>query len=178
MSNKVEITYLDETGSTNDYALDLVANSDFQTDVAILAKKQTSGRGRLNGRLWESPIGNFYCSYIINLSRLKISLSETNLLTFAIMKSLQKYLINLTSSEKICVKIPNDILVADKKLAGILTEISYPYAVIGIGINLINSPIERATNLKDEFNLLVKPEELVENLYKFLVDGITECYYL
>ena len=173
---RLEIKHFSEIGSTNDYALTVIENGIITANTAILADLQTNGRGRLNGRNWQSPIGNFYCSYVIDLAKLHISRNKTNILTSYVMQILCDYLRTITNSTKVCIKQPNDILVRDKKLAGVLTEISYPYAVIGIGINLINSPIDRATNVFDEFNILVKSMELVETFYEFLVHELRKCY--
>ena len=176
---KLKIRHFEKIGSTNDYAINFViADGKVDSDVAVIADQQTRGRGRLNERVWESPCGNFYCSYIVNLKNLKVSQEKTNSLTLVAVDALQKYLRKLTKSNMIETKQPNDILVKGKKLAGVLTEISYPYAVIGIGINLTNSPIERATDLQTEFNFLVKPVDLVENLYVFLIEEIAKCYFL
>ena len=174
--NNIKIKHFEELGSTNDYALKMVELSKITSDTAIIADKQTNGRGRLNGRVWVSPMGNFYCSYIINLHDLCITEIQTNSLTFEIMEILHKYLINITGSDKIMVKQPNDILVNNKKLAGVLTEIFYPHAIIGIGLNLLKSPLPSATNLQSEFNLLAKPLALVENLYIFLINELKKCY--
>lgn len=166
------VKHFAEIDSTNDYALSLIDCENLTSDIAVVADKQTSGRGRLNGRVWQSPKGNFYCSYILKLTNLQIPIGQTNILTFDIMNILHQYITKMTQTNRITLKQPNDILVNGKKLAGVLTEVSYPYAVIGIGINLINSPIERATDLKSEFNLLVKPAELVENFYEFLISAL------
>lgn len=171
------IKHFEELESTNDYALLLIDVGEVSSDMAIISDIQTKGRGRLNGRTWKSPSGNFYCSYVVNLEDLGIEESRTGLLLFASMKSLMNFLNNLTNSKDIQLKFPNDILINNKKISGVLIEIVWPYAIIGIGLNLISSPIERATNLLDEFNLLVKPIDIVENLYRKLIDGIRECYF-
>ncbi len=168
----LNVKHFAEIDSTNDYALSLIDCENLTSDIAVVADKQTSGRGRLNGRVWQSPKGNFYCSYIVNLEDFQIFIGKASILTSMVMDVLYKYLIKMTQTNRITLKQPNDILVNGKKLAGVLTEVSYPYAVIGIGINLINAPIERATDLKSEFNLLVKPTELVENFYEFLISAL------
>lgn len=174
----MKIKHFSRLDSTSDYAIKFLLGNNINSDYAILADEQTSGRGRLNNRVWQSPKGNFYCSYIINLNKLNIPAEKTNILTSLVINLLKDFLNNITNSEIIKLKIPNDLFINDKKLAGVLIEVYYPYAVVGIGINLISSPIERATNIKDEFNILVKPEEIVENLYKELIVGMKECNYL
>ncbi len=174
----MKIKYFSILDSTSDYAIKFLLGNKLNLDYAILADEQTSGRGRLNSRVWQSPKGNFYCSYIIKLDKLNISVEKTNILTSLVINLLKDFLNNITNSEIIKLKIPNDLLINHKKLAGVLVEVYYPYAVVGIGINLISSPIEKATNIKDEFNMLVKSEEIVENLYKELIVGIKKCNYL
>lgn len=174
---KLVIKHFETIGSTNDFALKLISKGSLSSDVAIIADKQTAGRGRLNGHVWHSPEGNFYCSYILNLRNLQISLTETNMVTSVVMSILQRYLSEITNSDRIVLKYPNDILVSGKKLAGVLTEISYPYAIVGIGVNLINSPLEISTNVKLEFNLLVKPTKLAENFYEYLINELRKCFF-
>ncbi|MDO4975059.1 MAG: biotin--[acetyl-CoA-carboxylase] ligase [Alphaproteobacteria bacterium] len=177
-TNQLNILHFAILNSTSDYAIDFILQNNINSDYAILADEQTSGRGRLNNRVWESPKGNFYCSYIINLKNLNLPIEKTNILTSMVISILKEFLNKITNSDIIKLKIPNDLLINDKKLSGVLIEVYYPYAIIGIGINLISSPISITTNIKDEFNILVKSEEIVENLYKELVIGIKECDYL
>ena len=173
---QLEIIHFREIGSTSDYALTAIETGIIKANTAILADSQTNGRGRLNGRIWQSPIGNFYCSYIVDLTELHIKQNETNILTSYVMHILCSHLKSITNSTEIYIKQPNDILVKNKKLAAILTEISYPYAVIGIGINLLTSPIDCSTNIFDEFNILVKPVKLVETFYGVLMHEVRQCY--
>ncbi len=173
---KLRIRHFEEIGSTNDLALEIVQKEKLSNDIAVIADVQINGRGRLNGRVWHSPKGNFYCSYVLDLEDLSIPQNETNMLTSEIISLLQQYLKELTHSPRVTLKQPNDIFVDNKKLAGVLTEISYPYVVIGIGINLIVSPVEQATDLKSAFNLLVKPMDLVENLYEYMRTKLKECH--
>lgn len=174
----LKVVHFDSIDSTSDYAINSLLQKRLDSDYAILADMQTAGRGRLNDRVWVSPRGNFYCSYIVNLANQNIDIGKTNLLCSIVINSLKEFLNNLTGSDIIQVKIPNDILINGKKLAGVLVETYYPYAVIGIGLNLSSSPIERATNLKDAFNIVVKSEEIVENLYNALIVDISKCSYL
>jgi len=171
----MKIKHFSTIDSTSDYAIKFVLQNNINSDYAILADEQTAGRGRLNNRVWQSPKGNFYCSYIINLEKLKIPIEKSNILTSIIIKNLKTFLDNITNSSIIKLKIPNDLLINNKKLVGVLVEVYYPYAIIGIGINLLSSPIDKATNIKDEFNILVKSEEIVENLYNEIVFGLKEC---
>ena len=118
--------------STNEY---IKNNINFLNDGDIvLAKEQTSGKGRF-GNKWQSPAGNLYFSFIL---KTKIDRSDV----FKIHMRTSVTIINLLKKYKIeaRIKYPNDILVNNKKIAGILIE-SLGYdkienLIIGIGINI------------------------------------------
>ncbi|MDR0640206.1 MAG: biotin--[acetyl-CoA-carboxylase] ligase [Holosporales bacterium] len=174
---QLKVLHFTEITSTNDYAKNIVANkdsSDADEDIAILADIQTAGRGRLSGRLWVSVFGNFHCSYIIGLGKLGISEVEVSLVTNIAIGVIKNWLVDLSGNEDgISVKLPNDVLIRNKKVAGVLTEIQYPYAIVGVGINLICSPLDTAANIRDEMKVLVRSTELVDNLYTRLLNGMT-----
>jgi len=128
------IIFLDEIGSTNTYAKDLIKNG-APAGTAIIAAKQTAGRGRL-GRSWDGDGENIYMSVILSPSRyeagsaaqltLMAGLCVTNVLSRTLLKT----------SHKVFIKWPNDIVVDRKKICGILTEGVMDAVVIGIGINI------------------------------------------
>jgi len=101
-----------------------------------IAEHQTEGRGR-NGRKWVSPFGaNLYFSLGLNFP---MGLSALGGLSLAIGIGLTRLLDRL-SKEKVTLKWPNDILLNQKKLAGILVEASgdsndHSFLNIGIGLN-------------------------------------------
>jgi biotin-(acetyl-CoA carboxylase) ligase len=124
---------------------------------------------------------------VLNIEKLGIQASNISVITDLSVAALRDMLASIIGDgSRITIKFPNDILVTTptessifpngKKIAGILAEIFYPYAVIGVGLNLQNSPVKTATNIMDEFKILVEPLELVENLYKFLIDGISRGF--
>jgi BirA family biotin operon repressor/biotin-[acetyl-CoA-carboxylase] ligase len=101
-----------------------------------VSEHQTAGRGR-KGRPWVSPFGaNLYFSLGLNLP---LGLSALGGLSLAVGIGLTKFL-NLQCDDKVSLKWPNDILVNQQKLAGILVEASgdsndQSFLNIGIGIN-------------------------------------------
>jgi len=108
-------------------------------NICMLADEQTLGIGR-RGNEWISPKGNIYVSFLI-----KYDLSIENHFLFSavaansIIKFLNKYIhININ------IKWPNDIMINNKKIAGIMTEIiehnNIQYIIIGAGINILTSP--------------------------------------
>jgi BirA family transcriptional regulator, biotin operon repressor / biotin---[acetyl-CoA-carboxylase] ligase len=130
------IHYFDETGSTNT-VLSRLAEQGASEGTAVIADKQTSGKGRL-GRKWFSPPGmNLYISILFRPS---IPACESPLLTFlasvALVETIKKTGVRNTS-----IKWPNDVLIDGKKAAGVLTEMSprgerVDYIVVGVGVNI------------------------------------------
>jgi BirA family biotin operon repressor/biotin-[acetyl-CoA-carboxylase] ligase len=130
--SKVVIEVFDTISSTNDYLLRKEKNKNKDIKICI-AEEQTKGRGR-RGKSWISPkFKNIYFS--LNSYLKKEDLSG---LSIAVALSVSKVLtkINVTS----LIKWPNDLLVEDKKICGILIETAkvgeLTKVVIGIGINV------------------------------------------
>lgn len=127
-----KIHYFDELTSTNIIAKELAHNADDGT--IVIAELQKSGRGRL-GREWTSPRGGIWMSIILKPN---ISLTHASRLTLVAGIAITKIMRKLSVDARI--KWPNDILINDKKVCGILTEVNaemeqVDYVVIGIGIN-------------------------------------------
>lgn len=138
---------IDIVGSTND----VIKKSKDKGRQIVSAKKQINGRGR-RGRSWESLLGNLFVSFGMEL--------DINLLGQVIMivgLSLQETIKSISDgSQSVLLKWPNDVLLNNKKVSGILLERSdQDYLVIGIGVNTEKSPkidglIYPATSLKEE----------------------------
>ncbi|MFI4954690.1 MAG: biotin--[acetyl-CoA-carboxylase] ligase, partial [Gammaproteobacteria bacterium] len=117
--------------STNTYLLNL-PELEQHSGYVCLAEQQTAGRGR-QGRQWISPpMQNIYLSLLWKIPQTR-SISGLSLVVgMAILNALRKIKINHAQ-----IKWPNDIVVNNQKLAGILLEISNTnYIVIGIGLNV------------------------------------------
>ena len=121
-----------ELESTNDEALRLSENED---KLIVTSKVQTKGKGRL-GRKWESFDGNLFMSILMTWS-----MSENNALVFIISVALQQTVKKILPQANVKIKWPNDVLVNDKKISGILIEAGEQgKVVIGIGVNIKKSP--------------------------------------
>ncbi|MDR0630932.1 MAG: biotin--[acetyl-CoA-carboxylase] ligase [Holosporales bacterium] len=168
----IRLLNLKEVDSTNNYCKSLIYSNPHIEDTIVISRVQTAGRGRLYKRVWVSVVGNFHGSYIINIGKFGIKEEATTILASRLLIAVHKFLGNLTQSDQLLIKLPNDILVKDKKLSGILVEIIYPFAVIGIGINLTVSAVKTSTNLKKEFKILIKPVEIARDLYEALIKEI------
>jgi len=134
--------------STNDIASQ-VAGDYPDESVVITSEKQTLGRGRL-GRSWHSPekVG----AYISIIITPKISLEKAPGLSvmtaLAAAETFEKY-----CPGKVKIKWPNDILLGNRKVAGVLTELytknnKIDYVVVGIGINVNQKPPDFPQNLR------------------------------
>lgn len=126
----VDIFSLDEIDSTNTYAKALAAAGKIPREAVITAASQTAGRGR-RGRSFLSPRGGIYMTYV---SASAPAAGDLCLVTPAAAVAVR------SAIKKICridcgIKWVNDILLGDKKVCGILTELQGNHIIIGIGIN-------------------------------------------
>ena len=115
-------------GSTNDVASTIAASGGHEGAV-VIAEEQTAGRGR-RGRVWFSPPGSgLYVSVVLTPARARVDRTRaTMLLPLAAGVALAEAVAAVTAL-RIDVKWPNDLLVARRKLAGILAEaVSAPAA--------------------------------------------------
>ncbi|MBW2623208.1 MAG: biotin--[acetyl-CoA-carboxylase] ligase [Deltaproteobacteria bacterium] len=139
----------DEIGSTNQRAREL-AMAGAPEGTLILAEYQTAGRGRL-GRTWHSPPGlNIYMSLILTPD---LALNRTPLLTLAAGLAGSEAISRVTG-QKPLVKWPNDLILKDRKVAGILSEMevqdaSVRFVVLGVGINVNLAASDLPEELKD-----------------------------
>jgi len=127
-----DVEHHDSIGSTNARARELAAEG--RSDVVVLADEQTGGRGRLD-REWRSPGGGIWLSVLI---RPAIPPARAPAMTLAAAVATTRAVRDRGVDASI--KWPNDVLVGDRKLAGILTEMEgeadrVSWLVVGIGLN-------------------------------------------
>jgi len=153
----------DRVGSTNDIARDL------PTWHAVRANSQTSGRGR-HGRLWISDYGGLWLSMVVPVEGTRHHWKALPLAAgWAILD-----VIKCLGVWEARLRWPNDIMVNDKKLAGILVEQFHDnLAVVGVGINVFNSPdlmnrnlAQKTTRLSDHINPAPCLDELTGMILK------------
>lgn len=133
-----KIIELTETRSTNTVALDLIQSGKASDGIVVTAHYQSEGRGQ-QGTFWQSdPGSNLLVSVILNLidfpAQLHFHLNR--MISVACCEAVQE----ITGLEA-RIKWPNDIMIKDSKIAGILVENSIragkiTWCVAGIGINL------------------------------------------
>lgn len=145
--------HYDMLTSTMDSAFQLGVSGAGEGTV-VCSEGQTKGRGRME-RLWSSPKGKgLYFSLILRPSIFPADAAKITLLSaVAICEALSR-----STELNIHIKWPNDLLINNKKVAGILTELSAEmdrvrFMVIGAGVN-VNTSVKQlpdsATSLKHE----------------------------
>lgn len=137
---------LDLVKSTNLTAKEFASKGEesIPDGTIIWAREQSDGRGR-RGKYWSSPKGNLYTSLIL---RPEIILSESAQLSFVAALSIYDALGNLgPPGHQVHCKWPNDILLNEKKVSGILLESEGALAnkpadwiILGIGLNIESYP--------------------------------------
>lgn len=179
-----EIMMFDRVDSTNRIALEM-ASQGLPGGIVILAEAQEKGKGRL-GREWFSPEGmNLYFSLLLRPYQPARDFPLYSLATsVALIEAIQR-----TTGLAVQIKWPNDVVLEDKKLAGILLESEVrgdqsPSLVVGVGVNVnigltdfppelqksatslriaLGRPVDRADLLIELFNQLVEQYRLVDD---------------
>jgi BirA family biotin operon repressor/biotin-[acetyl-CoA-carboxylase] ligase len=102
----------------------------------LRAAQQTGGVGR-RGRKWESPQGNLYCSTVIDIRRADPAPSSLSFVAgLAVYEAIRSFLPQVP----MLLKWPNDVLISDAKVCGILLERVKDQVVVGIGVNVAVAP--------------------------------------
>jgi len=173
-----EIHYFESVTSTNDLAKEL-ASRGVREGAMVIAEEQSGGRGR-QGRRWISPEGGIWFSVVLQP---KIRPREAFKLTFLTAVTVAKAIREMFRLNAL-IKWPNDILINDKKVCGILTEMNtrnnlIDFVVVGVGINanvnLTSFPEQlrsAVTSLREEVKMEVEREEFLQVLL-----GLLEQYY-
>jgi BirA family transcriptional regulator, biotin operon repressor / biotin---[acetyl-CoA-carboxylase] ligase len=132
------VIQLESVDSTNNYAANLLKLSSPPEGTVITAQFQTGGRGQ-RGANWESKSGeNLLCSAILYPTHLNAG--KQFYLNIAVSLALRELIEDKLGKETF-IKWPNDILVNQKKIAGILIEANWQdnkilSAIVGLGLNL------------------------------------------
>lgn len=135
-----DIRFFDSVASTMDLAKDAIRDGNAEGTV-IQAGEQVSGRGR-RGNQWTSPTGNLYQSIILKPS---VNRQDWGQMSFVISVALAQSLLDiLPDIQDLYLKWPNDVLIENKKLAGILIEAKDDYLIIGTGVNIQHAPDDRS----------------------------------
>jgi BirA family transcriptional regulator, biotin operon repressor / biotin---[acetyl-CoA-carboxylase] ligase len=164
-----------EVDSTNRVAMELV-RSGRHGRLVITATRQQAGRGQYD-RLFQSPPGGFYASYI---NRVDLDPSQLPMATLAVGVACGRVL-EWNGLDRVHLKWPNDLYYRGRKIGGILVESiavespEHPILVIGIGLNInscaLDFPVElrrQVTTLKDSTGRECSLERIRQQLWNEL----------
>jgi len=129
----MRIRIVERTGSTNS---DLIADPNAVEGSWLVALEQHAGKGR-QGRQWVSAKGNFAGSTLVEL---RDDDPPAQTLSLAAGLALADAIDVATPGQPLMLKWPNDLLLRDSKLAGILLERSGDRIAVGFGVNLAAAP--------------------------------------
>lgn len=181
---------LDRCTSTNDVAAQR-ANAGAPHGHTVLAEEQTSGRGR-QGRTWLSPRGGIWLTTVL---RSPLTLDPLSALPIIGALAAAK---TINSNRKVGARVrwPNDILVGDRKLAGVIAETKFKgdqleYAILGVGINAnlhaarLGELGPKSTSLQDLLGSPVEREAMIalllmeiENVYELASSNLNDAMRL
>lgn len=131
-----DVRHYNRLDSTSDEARRL-ADAGSPHGTAVHADQQTAGRGRLSRR-WFSPLGNLYLSIVLRLDLPPVRRIELGFLAALAVADTVDNL--LPRQVRVMLKWPNDVLVHDGKIAGILLEQAGDAMILGIGLNVLHAP--------------------------------------
>ena len=163
----VNIHIFENLTSTNDKLAQLIAEENVPDGTVVIAKAQTAGRGQ-RGRKWTSEPGGLYLSTVISPDLLAINVHQLTIgLAWGIAEQLRQQGID------VLIKWPNDLILADRKLGGILTQTRIfqgriQRAIVGVGINYANPVESPAINLAPS-------NDRQPNYANFPIEMLTSC---
>lgn len=190
-----EVLLFDRVDSTNRIALEM-ASQGLPEGVVVVAEGQEKGKGRL-GREWFSPEGmNLYLSLLLRPYQ---PVRDFPLFSLATSVALIEAIHRVTGLD-VQIKWPNDIVLGDKKLAGILLESEVrgeqtPPLVVGVGVNVnigladfppelqktatslqiaLGRPVDRTDLLIEIFTALAEQYPLVGDRKELLIQAVRQ----
>lgn len=140
----------------------------------VVAERQTDGRGRL-GRFWASPPGGLYFSLILRPPVDIVDACRIPLVAgVALLRAIGRH-----TTLRPRLKWPNDVLVNDRKTAGILAEMSaevdrLDWIVLGVGINVNTPPSEFPEDIREKAGSLAGNNGAAVSGVKLLQDSLRE----
>lgn len=175
----IRVTLLDSVDSTNLYAK-RHASTLFKNQV-IIAKEQTSGKGRLDRTFFSPQNTGIYMSIFLKPELLaRESVLITTAAAVAVCKACEKL-----GSEECKIKWVNDVFINNKKVCGILTEgainpkdATLEYAILGIGINVYHPKEDFDKQIKDIAGCVFedKAKGLMDKLAAETINNFYEYY--
>jgi BirA family biotin operon repressor/biotin-[acetyl-CoA-carboxylase] ligase len=154
-----------ELGSTLDAVHEVAAQGSLAGTV-VLAEVQTAGRGR-DGRTWQSPVGGVWLGVLLRPVR-----AELGVMSVRVGLAVADAVDALLGRPETRLKWPNDVLLGERKLAGILCEgrwqgATVQWLAVGVGVNVCNAipaPVARGAVALAEWLPAVRRIDLLDRL--------------
>ena len=163
--------------STNNTAIRIIKESNYNIGM-VIAETQTKGRGQY-GRKWISSKGNLFVSFFNELNKTNLSINTITKINCLLVKKL----LSRFTRKKITFKKPNDLLIDQKKISGILQEVIFlnkkKFLITGIGINIIKNPYIRnypATNLQEVTKKSISKSNVENKLKQLFEKSLFKLY--
>lgn len=162
------LVFMPECHSTNTYALQLCQQKQSLEGTVVITNNQTAGRGQ-RGNTWEAEPGT-NLTFSIILKPTFMLATEQFMLNRAVSLGIANFL-RSQLPKAVRIKWPNDMLVQEKKICGVLIEnviqgsaISASVVGIGLNVNQHRFSIERATSLHLETGILYDLSIMLDEL--------------
>ena len=168
------LIYFNNCASTQDELIDFLNQHYLSEDfLAVYTFNQTKGRGQY-GNSWENlPEENLAYSFALKTKNINVSDTCFNFYTAILVRD---FIANLTKTE-VKIKWPNDLILKNKKVCGMLFEKNKNYFVVGIGINILQENFKnlpKAGSILSQTGLSFELKAFTESLHQYLFEHLVQ----
>lgn len=168
------LIYFNNCASTQDELIDFLNQHYLSEDfLAVYTFNQTKGRGQY-GNSWENlPEENLAYSFALKTKNINVSDTCFNFYTAILVRD---FIANLTKTE-VKIKWPNDLILKNKKICGMLFEKNKNYFVVGIGINILQENFKnlpKAGSVLRQTGLSFELKAFTESLHQYLFEHLVQ----
>ena len=168
------LIYFNNCASTQDELIDFLNQHYLSEDfLAFYTFNQTKGRGQY-GNSWENlPEENLAYSFALKTKNINVSDTCFNFYTAILVRD---FIANLTKTE-VKIKWPNDLILKNKKICGMLFEKNKNYFVVGIGINILQENFKnlpKAGSVLSQTGLSFELKAFTESLHQYLFEHLVQ----
>ena len=168
------LIYFNNCASTQDELIDFLNQHYLSEDfLAVYTFNQTKGRGQY-GNSWENlPEENLAYSFALKTKNINISDTCFNFYTAILVRD---FIANLTKTE-VKIKWPNDLILKNKKICGMLFEKNKNYFVVGIGINILQENFKnlpKAGSVLSQTGLSFELKAFTESFHQYLFEHLVQ----
>lgn len=168
------LIYFNNCASTQDELIDFLNQHYLSEDfLAVYTFNQTKGRGQY-GNSWENlPEENLAYSFALKTKNINISDTCFNFYTAILVRD---FIANLTKTE-VKIKWPNDLILKNKKICGMLFEKNKNYFMVGIGINILQENFKnlpKAGSVLSQTGLSFELKGFTESFHQYLFEHLVQ----